>query len=307
MACFHPLKGFRALDRNESGKYSITFNPTKGYTDLPLTIPCGQCIGCRLERSRQWAIRCVHEASLHDRNCFITLTFNDENLDKQKSLNKKDFQDFMKRFRKKTGLKIRYFHCGEYGTNYSRPHHHAAIFGYDFPDKTLHRDNGEIQLYTSKILSELWPYGYHTIGDLTFDSAAYVARYITKKITGDHAIWHYNDIDTTTGEIINERIPEYTTMSRRPGIGKKWLEKYTTDIYNFDHVILNGKELKPPKYYDKIYMESHPEEFEKIKVDRKHKNLQALANQTTERLEVREQCAKLNMRDKQKRSYEDGI
>jgi len=293
---------------------SCFFPLRRGLSDGRLVkVPCGRCRGCRLDRARDWALRCVHEAKMHEENSFVTLTYRPEDLPAGGSLVKADMQGFMKRLRKSIEPKvIRFYGCGEYGSKLSRPHYHILVFGYDFPDKEIYRDNGEIKIYTSRQLEKLWTnpktgksLGFHTIGELTFDSAAYVARYITKKITGEHAVHHYNSIDYTTGEVLAERLPEYTTMSRRPGIGKKWLEKYTSDVYNFDHIILKGKELKPPKYYDKLYAESHPEEFVKIKIDRKEKNEVALSDQTTERLEVREQIAKLKLRDKQQRSYEN--
>ena len=171
------------------------------------TVACGQCVGCRLERSRQWAIRCVHESQMHEQNCFITLTYSDEFLPENGSLQLKHFQDFMKRLRFHVGGGIRFFHCGEYGEENGRPHHHAIIFNHDFADKKVWKTNNGVVLYRSKILEELWPYGFATVGCVSFESAAYVARYITKKVNGDMADSHYLG-----------REPEYITMSRRPGV-----------------------------------------------------------------------------------------
>src|SRR4051794_29862641 len=107
MPCFRPLKGYRARVTNpDTGKRSIVFNARKGFNDLPVDLPCGQCIGCRLERSRQWAIRCSHEAKLHEENCFITLTYAPEHLPPGGTLVVKDFQDFMKRLRFEFGAGI---------------------------------------------------------------------------------------------------------------------------------------------------------------------------------------------------------
>jgi len=277
MPCYHPLKGYRSRVLNPSGKRSIVFNPSQGFLDQPLTVPCGQCIGCRLERSRQWAIRCHHEASLHEKNCFITLTYAPEHLPSVSVIHtrktyqylvKKHFQDFMKRLRFHYGTGIRYFHCGEYGEKNARPHYHACLFNFDFPDKELWRNVHKNKLYTSEILGRLWPFGFSTIGDVTFESAAYVARYITKKITGPNAISHYNDHDPCTGEIFAERIPEYTTMSLKPGIGAGWMQKYHADVYPKDEIIMREKKLKPPKYYDKIFDQYDPQQFNKIKQKR---------------------------------------
>lgn len=256
---------------------------------MPVTIPCGQCIGCKLERSRQWAIRCVHEASLYDKNCFITLTYRDEKLPKNNSLEVPAFQNFMKRLRKRFGAGIRFFQCGEYGEKFQRPHYHACLFNFDFPDRELFQIRDGTRLYTSKALEELWTDGFSTIGDVTFESAAYVARYVTKKLTGDKAIDHYNVVDHKTGEILIERKPEYVTMSRRPGIGKPWLDKFNTDVYPGDFVVMDGKKMRPPKYYDSKFELDDPETFRKIKAQRKRQVIETAHNATWERLAVREE------------------
>lgn len=245
MACIHPLKGYRGLHIGKSGKRPIVFNPSQGFRDLPVSVPCGQCRFCRLEKSRQWAIRCAHEASLNVANSFITLTYSNAHLPPDGSLNLRHFQLFMKRLRKRLGP-VRFFHCGEYGALNLRPHYHACLFGLEFEDKILHKidKKTKIPLYKSEILSELWPFGFSTIGDVTFESAAYCARYITKKITGPPAEAHYQNIDQETGEI-HQLKPEYTTMSRRPGIGRAWFDKYKSDLYPDDFIILRGKKMKP--------------------------------------------------------------
>lgn len=255
--------------------------------DDPLNLPCGQCIGCRLERSRQWAVRCVHEASLYERNCFITLTFAPEHLPKSGSLDKRDFQLFMKKLRKKYGSGARYFHCGEYGEKNFRPHYHACLFNFDFSDRELWTVRNDVKLFTSKELAKLWPFGFSTVGDVTFESAAYVARYITKKITGDLAESHYERANPVTGEFFKV-VPEYTTMSRRPGIGRAWLDKYTGDVYPHDRVVLRGMELRPPKYYDSIFQVDNPEIMESVKESRKKRAVGFAKDSTFERLRVRE-------------------
>lgn len=284
------MTGYRSKEKTEKGKRKIVFNHKFGYIDQPVTIPCGQCIGCRLERSRQWAIRCVHEASLHEDNCFITLTYNNENLPKDGSLQLSDFQKFMKRLRKHFyGTTIRFFHCGEYGAKFARPHYHACIFGLDFQDKQFLKTVNGNHYYTSPTLHNLWSKGFHTIGDVSFESAAYVARYITKKITGKAAVEYYEtgEICETTGEIFSRK-PEYTTMSRRPGIGKKWFDKYMADVFPGDFVLLKDKKLKPPKYYDKLYEIECPGDFKKLKYQRDLQTKENQDNNTPERLEVRE-------------------
>lgn len=199
----------------------------------------------------------MHENQMHEQSCFITLTMNEEYLasrDNPYSLDKSEFQKFMKRLRKKYGNKIRYFHCGEYGEKNQRPHYHAIIFGMEFEDKELFKVRDEIRLYTSETLAKLWPYGFNTIGEVTMESCAYVARYVTKKIKGEAAAEHYITWDTTTGEGIPIE-PEYATMSRKPGIGKTWFEQYKSDVYPHDYVVMNKHEIKPPRYYDNLLSE----------------------------------------------------
>ena len=261
MPCYHPLTGYRAKAPNPSGKYSLVFNRSQGYVDQPITVPCGGCIGCRLEYSRQWAVRCMHEAQLWENNVFLTLTYRNEDLPKDNSLVKSDFQKFMKRLRKNNqGIEedsngkrpIRFFHCGEYGENFGRPHYHALIFNFDFSNKYFWRLSPckNYKIYRSESLEKLWPYGFAEIGSVTYQSAAYVARYVVKKVKGEAALDHYNEYNQDTGEITSERTPEYVTMSRRPGIGQGWIEKYKTDVYPNDICVVDGQEWKPPRYYD---------------------------------------------------------
>lgn len=282
MRCYHPVDAWRDSDSSVT-KLRFQYNPAKCRSISPeLQVPCGQCVGCRLERSRQWAIRCVHEASLHDKNCFITLTYNNENLPKDESLHVRHFQLFMKRLRKEYGKGIRFYHCGEYGENFGRPHYHALLFGFDFSDKILFKQGRDYPIYTSKALSELWTYGYASIGSVTFESAAYVARYVMKKILGEDSTMHYSAYDKESDTYYLKK-PEYTTMSRRPGIGRDWLKKYQSDVYPSDQVIMRGKSMRPPKFYDTQYPQIDEIKFERELNAKKH-----LDNNTPERLAVRE-------------------
>ncbi len=262
MTCYTPLNGYRSRTPNPSGRRGVVFSTNDGFIDLPVEIPCGQCTGCRLERSRQWAMRCMHEAQLHDDNCFITLTYDEEHLPKNSSLDKKAFPKFMKRLRKKyPHERIRYYHAGEYGDQFGRPHYHSCIFGFDFPDKNHWTTRKNIPVYHSDILEKLWPFGQSEIGSVTFESAAYVARYIMKKILGDETA-KQKRYQTGTE---TEQQPEYSTMSRRPGIGKQWYDNFKCEVYAADSVIVRGKEMKPPTYYDGLYELQEPEMMEKIK------------------------------------------
>lgn len=304
MPCYSPLRAYYSRTLNPSGKRSLVFTPNQAIDQNPVDISCGQCIGCRLERSRNWAVRCVHEASLYENNCFITLTYDNENLPKDGSLDKTHFQKFMKRLRKTSNEKIRFFQCGEYGEKNLRPHYHACLFNYDFSDKVLYRVVNGNRLYTSASLQRLWPFGFNTIGDVTFDSAAYVARYITKKILGKDAWKSYCDVNYKTGEITKELEPEYTTMSRRPGIGKPWLEKYKSDVYPLDYVVINGKKVPTPKYYDKLLEVQDPELLEDLKERRLKNALTHSANNTTPRLLTREKIKETLVKNTLKRNYE---
>ena len=161
MPCYHPLTAYYARKENESGKRSLVFDASLALADVPIQVPCGRCIGCRLDRSLSWALRCVHEASLYDANCFVTLTFDDSSLPPDASLKVADFQNFMKRLRQRVSpCKVRFFHSGEYGAKFSRPHHHACLFGFDFPDKVLFKKSAKGNIYTSAMLAELWPFGF---------------------------------------------------------------------------------------------------------------------------------------------------
>ncbi len=304
MPCFQPLKGWRSKTLTINGKRGIVFNIKKGFADLPITLSCSQCIGCKLERSRQWAIRCDHEASLHSENSFITLTYNDQNLPRDLSLDKTHLQKFWKRLRKKyPSSKIKYYACGEYGDNTLRPHYHAILFNFAFNDQILFKqENGE-KLYTSEKLDALWGFGFCTIGTVTFKSAAYVARYILKKITGPMADNHYTRVientDPITGEITGHHsrvLPEYATMSLKPTIGKDWINKYTSDVYPSDFVIINNKKIPPPRFYNLMYDRENPEKYKKIIRSRKRAQQKNVANNTPARLKVREKVLQLKLK-----------
>lgn len=259
LTCDFPVKGYRATD----GSGRIVFNRTSGFVDREIQVPCGQCTGCRLEKSRQWAIRMHHEASLYDDNCFITLTYDDEHLPDDLSVDVRVFQKFMKRLRNANGANIRFYHCGEYGEKLNRPHYHAILFNYDFRDKKYFRLHNGMRYYTSEHLADLWPDGFSVIGDVTFESAAYCARYVTKKVTGYAADFHYCFQDKE-GKW-RWRNPEYSTMSRRPGIGTGWMNTYRADIWPGDFVVVRGVKMRPPRFYDKILEIEDLEEFRRVK------------------------------------------
>lgn len=274
MPCFHPLLAWKCADGG------ITFVERRRYDMVAeLQLPCGQCVGCRLERSRQWAMRCLHEAKMHKTNAFITLTYDDDHVPAGEQLVHEDFQKFVRRLRKAYAPnRVRYYMCGEYGGQLGRPHFHACLFNIDFPDKTYWgTTESKAKLYRSETLERLWPYGFSSIGDVTFETAGYVARYCMKKITGHNAKLWYGD-----------RKPEYNAMSLKPGIGKTFLEKWKTDIYPNDYVIVNGTKVKPPKYYDKIIEKENTEQYEEIKYKREIEGRLRYEDNTERRLNDKE-------------------
>lgn len=266
MPCYSPLHAFKARGEDPS-KIVVTFRRPESFRGERLDLPCGQCVGCRLERSRQWALRCMHEASLYDRNCFITLTYSDENLPPGRSLVKADFQNFMKRLRKEFGARIRYYACGEYGKSVGvvlgRPHFHALLFNHDFADRRFHSGRSPNEISTSESLSRLWPFGFSVVGQVTFESAAYVARYVMKKVTGKRSEAHYGG-----------RLPEFTLMSRGSkrigtgGIGKGWFDRFKSDVYPHDRVVVRGSPSRPPRFYDNLLGREDPAELAFLKIKR---------------------------------------
>jgi hypothetical protein len=181
----------------------------------------------------------MHEKRMHQNSAFLTLTYNDKNLPTGNTLVKSDLQNFMKRLRHVTGSGLRFFACGEYGEKTSRPHYHVLLLSHTLPDLSVLRRGPEYNLYTSKTLSDLWTVGNSVIGDVTFDSAAYVARYCVKKISGPPAEAHYAG-----------RTPEFLLMSRRPGIGSTYVNKYRGEMLAHDNIIVNGVPTSLPRYYD---------------------------------------------------------
>ncbi len=227
---------------------------------------------------------------MHDSNSFITLTYNPENLPTDGSIHINDFQRFMKRLRKSLHpKKVRFFACGEYGDQTIRPHYHALIFGHDFPDKTVWQKHNGNDLYRSASLEALWPYGFSRIGEVTFQSAAYVARYVIKKVNGPLSEEHYSQTDPETGEI-TQRKPEYINMSLRPGIAHSWYQRFHTDVFPSDYVALNGRKYPVPKYYDSLLEIDDPKLMRMLKEDRKLRGDDYLHDKTPRRLKQRETC-----------------
>lgn len=293
MPCYNPLRAWRSQSVNESGKRSLVFKPAGAFLDMPVTVPCGVCIGCRLDKSREWAMRCMHERDTCEESCFLTLTYNDKNVPWNMSLYLPDFQKFMKRLRKRFGFavnskgvsngkpRIRYFACGEYGDRFERPHYHACIFGYRPSDCRFWKTSESgYRVYRSDILDHVWSCGDVYIGDVGFQSAAYVARYVFKKVTGDAAPAHYGD-----------RCPEFVVMSRNPGLGAKWIEQYKDEVFTRDEVIVDGSVVKPPRFYEQFISDK---DLQRIK--KKRMLLSQSEESSSRRLRVREKVKKAQVK-----------
>lgn len=285
MPCFKPIDGFHKIGGG------LTFSPTAS-NGSRLTVPCGRCIGCRVAHGKMWAIRMLHESRFHEETSFLTLTYREDQLPTGGTLVKKHTQDFWKRLRHSQRKKIGYYLCGEYGDSSLRPHYHAVCFGYRPADLQLHLQGDSHATYTSASLEAIWGHGFCTVGDVTPETCAYVARYVTKKITGPPAREHYERM-SIDGEIIPV-LPEFALMSRNPAIGKRHYETYGKEITDWDHVIYQGHPSPVPRYYDKLTQRQSEKLMLKIKDARtaRARTKAQKKNSTPERLQVREACAK---------------
>lgn len=230
--------------------------PVQAYESLGILLPCGKCDGCLIERSRQWAARCMNELKQYDKSCFLTLTYNEQNIPSGNTLVRKHLQDFIKRLRRKIEpQKIRYFGCGEYGSLGLRPHYHLIIFGWS-PDDLEIKVTNDKAIKSSKTLSQLWKFGFHSVGKVTFESCAYVARYVMKKL-------HKNDL--------GDRLPEFICMSTRPGISKLYFDDYGYEISKNGYQFTQGRQVSVPRYCDKILRQKDGKKYNEIKEERQRK------------------------------------
>lgn len=282
MPCYHPLEAIVLPGRTANGKRIIKILSGEHASEVypswqRLQIPCGQCIGCRLEYSRQWANRCMLELPYHKESWFLTLTYDDDHVPKTAyainddgeaapalTLNPRDLELFWKRLRKAhPDDRIRYFACGEYGGQTYRPHYHAIVFGLNLHDLELYKKSPQgYDYFNSKSLQEIWGKGYVVVGAVTWDTCAYTARYIMKKLKGQDATL-YSDLNL---------VPEFVRMSRKPGIAHQY---YVDHPDLFDHQYINistdvgGLKFRPPRYYDRLFDIDHPGELEQAKAVRR--------------------------------------
>lgn len=310
MTCYHPIPAWQSKTLNSrTGKSVVVFSPPSRIGDYrSIHVPCGQCIGCRLDYSKSWALRCVHEAQLHDKNCFLTLTYCDEKVPwsrktGEQTLVKKDLQLFMKRLRKAyPDVKIRFFGCGEYGDNTYRPHYHVILFGFDFPDKVFYKNSSAgFKYYISDSLDSIWSNGQCMVADVNYDTCAYVARYCTKKLNGVLGKEKYEGIEK-----------EFVNMSRKPGIGKEWFNRYKSDVFPSDDcVVIDGgrvRHVTTPRYYDNLFEFENPEEMSRIR-DKRIKKAEKMQEEliTIGRMHAKETVKNAQLKSLKRRDLNENL
>lgn len=244
-----------------------------------IEIPCGKCWQCRLAYSRNWANRLMMELEDHDEAWFLTLTYDNDHVPRSYyadpetgeakeslTLDKRDWVLFMKRLRKEyDAKKIRFFASGEYGSSTARPHYHAIVYDLHFDENELKffKKSDGFKLWRSERLDKVWSKGFAVVAEVSWDSCAYVARYVMKKVNGDMAAFY----DKFGLE------PEFCLMSRKPGIAREYFERNRDRIYEYDKVNLStpkkGISMKPPKYFDQLFDQIDHERMTELKEQRK--------------------------------------
>lgn len=293
MPCYTPLSGQRDPGTGKVlglKKTRLTWEEAESLATYdPVFIPCGRCIGCKVENGRQKAVRAMHELETSDDlGVFLTLTISDEHMRPRGHVYVRSLQKFFKRLRHYTGP-FRYMACGEYGDETGRPHYHAILFGVDLhTDRTHFKTTREGHaLWTHPHVEKAWRYGYHTIGEVTFESAAYVAQYVTKKVTGDMADWHYLRFDPSTPEQpFFQQNREFLLMSRgkgKRGLGYDWITKWLHEVYPADEIIVRGQPSKPPRYYDQVLKEQDPDLYDQVKASREQEATRLIDRHTAKK------------------------
>lgn len=200
-------------------------HPIRLRPDSPMLLPCKRCMACRIQHTREWAVRLMHELDYHDRASFVTLTYDDDHLPVDGGLDKRALQLFLKRYRKSAAPgPIKYYACGEYGGRFGRPHYHLIIYGDAFDRRDDRR------------LLEVWPYGFNSSGSVTYDSCRYVAGYCIDKLNGPLA-----------AEVYQGRQPPFQLQSK--GLGKDWAFDNKEQILSGKEFTLHGRPIGLPAYY----------------------------------------------------------
>ncbi len=288
MTCYTPLKAYAPLSRLDGGRY--VFDATKALNpDNPRSIPCGNCHGCRGDKAEEWAVRASHEAQMHHHNSFITLTYEDKHLPDDFSVTLREWQLFAKKLRKALPNKIRHFAVGEYGDKSFRPHYHALIFGYDFsPDRKHYKNTPDGPLWTSELLTSTWGKGHCTLGQVNYKTANYCTQYLFDKRGGDYAADRYIRQHPVTGDIVTCK-PEFSAKSNQPGLGATWFNKYKTDCFPSDFLIVEGRHVNVPRFYQLKLSEKeqHRVKLNRLPTPLKPAHPERKWNKTPERLKVR--------------------
>ena len=282
MACYHPSQMFiladpstgaltyklagRAVDTARHAREINVNNPN--VVDV-INIPCRRCAGCRLDYSRDWANRMLLEYQRTRKAVFVTLTYDDQHIPTSDlgyaTLCKRDCQLWLKRVRKHfAGTEIRFFLGGEYGPSTHRPHYHAILFGVDLLDfgtLTVRNVNELGQCaYESGVLNTLWPNGFSTVAAVSFQTFAYCSRYILKKQrTSDYYL------DDT-----QKFVPEFSLMSRRPGLGAYAVDDSALDGINC--TVSDGTDTKTfplPSALLRRLKDVDPQKYAELKYARK--------------------------------------
>lgn len=326
MSCYHPLKAIRKPEykqKKDGGFYRPILYVPLGTEIMPydfvdtstgemteektFLIPCGRCLGCRLDYSKAWANRMTMESitmtkeykptiqglfsndlrwqanEMEFEPWFITFTYDDQHLPRgcvnedgsqHFTLFMKDFQDFMKRLRvnryRQYGYEgsIKYYYAGEYGDTTMRPHYHAIMWYLPLHKLRYYAKTALGDiLYNDPEITDLWGKGHVVIARANWNTCAYTARYVMKKQN-----MTYSEQCELFGNI-GISAP-YVRMSRNPGIGIEFFEKHKDEIYTYDQIVLPANKkgevntCKPPHIFDTKYGEEFPEELKVIKENR---------------------------------------
>lgn len=303
MTCFYPLHRFitgydsnndKVIARVVSGETKILRGTNGTIVSEYQEIPCGKCIGCRLDYAKNWANRCMLEAQQYEHNYMLTLTYDEEHVPITKTyeqidgtvycettLNPRDVQLFLHKLRKhwereynwkkETDDKgdtikygFRYFLAGEYGEKSSRAHYHLIMFNFPVYDLVeIEKSHKGFPQLSSPTIEKLWGKGRISLVACNWDTCAYVARYVVKKQKGPGSADYYEQLG---------KLPEFVRMSRNPGIGRDYYEQHKDIIYDTDEMFLSTSKglqvVKPAKYYDKLYDLENPEKLFEIKEQR---------------------------------------
>jgi len=261
----------------------VQFSEKRDHREIE--IPCGQCIGCRINRQQMWAFRCLAEASLHRSNFFATLTYSPECLPPYGELRHRDWQLFAKRVRKRLGA-FRYLMCAEYGEQKQRPHYHALLFGLDIPDLDRFSVRRGYPVFRSEILTKLWGLGIVELGTVTPQSARYCAGYVLKDCRTPERL------DENSGELVPLKAP-YGRMSLKPGLGDAWIRRYYPEVFTHGACYAQDKKFRIPDRFKDILDDIDGDAFEELQERAVEKALKSPDN-TSARLAVRERVALAN-------------